>query len=147
MNEAFLKARIYPRPADMKWSKNADQLMVNATVAIWICHPVRCCPTPPCSGLRLPYSARGTGRHESPGHKSGGYTRNPVRLLALAAYLPAFLSRPLMVNAVGGGRGEKMPSFNIDLHAGRGKSEVEWLNVQSSAMGKSSACRRPSTNS
>ena len=33
-----------------------------------------------------------------------------------------------MVRAVGGGRGGKMPSFHIDLHTGRGKSEVEWLN-------------------
>ena len=54
--------------------------------------------------------------------------RTPVRLLALAASLPAFIARPLMVRAVGGGRGGKMPSFHIDLHAGRGKSEVEWLN-------------------
>jgi len=52
----------------------------------------------------------------------------PVRLLAFAASLPAFIARPLMVRAVGGGRGGKMPSFHIDLHAGRGRSEVEWLN-------------------
>jgi 2-dehydropantoate 2-reductase len=28
----------------------------------------------------------------------------------------------------GKGRGEKMPSFHIDLHSGRGKSEVDYLN-------------------
>ncbi|MFN3490844.1 MAG: ketopantoate reductase family protein, partial [Anaerolineales bacterium] len=28
----------------------------------------------------------------------------------------------------GGGRGNKMPSFHIDLYSGRGKSEVEYLN-------------------
>jgi 2-dehydropantoate 2-reductase len=33
-----------------------------------------------------------------------------------------------MVKSVGGGRGGKMPSFHIDLHAGRAKSEIEWLN-------------------
>jgi 2-dehydropantoate 2-reductase len=33
-----------------------------------------------------------------------------------------------MIRAVGGGRGAKMPSFHIDLHAGRGKSEVDFLN-------------------
>jgi len=52
----------------------------------------------------------------------------PVRLLAMGVKLPAFLSRPLLKKAVGGGRGGKMPSFHIDLHSGRGKSEVEWLN-------------------
>jgi 2-dehydropantoate 2-reductase len=43
-------------------------------------------------------------------------------------FLPLFLSRPLLAKAVGGGRGEKMPSFHIDLHGGRGKSEVDYLN-------------------
>ena len=53
----------------------------------------------------------------------------PVRLLAFAVkYLPLALSRPLLGKAVGGGRGGKMPSFHVDLHAGRGQSEVEFLN-------------------
>jgi 2-dehydropantoate 2-reductase len=52
----------------------------------------------------------------------------PVRALALATKIPAFIARPLMIKAVGGGRGAKMPSFHIDLHAGRGKSEVDFLN-------------------
>jgi 2-dehydropantoate 2-reductase len=33
-----------------------------------------------------------------------------------------------MAKAVGGGRGGKMPSFHIDLHSGKGKSEVGYLN-------------------
>ena len=33
-----------------------------------------------------------------------------------------------MTKAVGGGRGSKMPSFYIDLHAGRKQSEVTFLN-------------------
>jgi 2-dehydropantoate 2-reductase len=48
--------------------------------------------------------------------------------LALGTRLPDFIARPLMLKAVGGGRGSKMPSFHIDLHSGRGKSEVDWLN-------------------
>jgi len=52
----------------------------------------------------------------------------PVKLLALGVSLPTLISRPLLKKAVGGGRGGKMPSFHIDLHSGRGKSEVEWLN-------------------
>jgi len=52
-----------------------------------------------------------------------------VRLLAFAVrFLPAFLSRPLLQKAVGKGRGGKMPSFHIDLHSGRGQSEVDYLN-------------------
>jgi 2-dehydropantoate 2-reductase len=54
--------------------------------------------------------------------------RVPVRLLVLATHLPEFIALPLILKAVGGGRGGKMPSFHIDLHSGRGKSEVDWLN-------------------
>jgi 2-dehydropantoate 2-reductase len=46
----------------------------------------------------------------------------------MASRLPGFVARPIMVKAVGGGRGGKMPSFHIDLHAGRKNSEVEWLH-------------------
>jgi 2-dehydropantoate 2-reductase len=52
----------------------------------------------------------------------------PVRLLALGAKLPPALSRPLLAQSVGKGRGNKMPSFHIDLHSGRGQSEVDYLN-------------------
>jgi 2-dehydropantoate 2-reductase len=52
----------------------------------------------------------------------------PVRLLALGARLPFTLSKLLIQRSVGRGRGAKMPSFHIDLHSGRGKSEVDYLN-------------------
>lgn len=53
----------------------------------------------------------------------------PVRLLGFAAQrLPRFIAQPALTRALGSGRGDKMPSFHIDLHAGRGKSEVAWLN-------------------
>jgi 2-dehydropantoate 2-reductase len=53
----------------------------------------------------------------------------PVRLLAwLLNALPLRLSQPLLRQALGKGRGAKMPSFHIDLHSGRKQSEVEYLN-------------------
>ena len=52
----------------------------------------------------------------------------PVRALAFAVRLPLWLSKPLLARAAGGGRGGKMPSFHIDLHSGRGKSEVDYLH-------------------
>jgi 2-dehydropantoate 2-reductase len=52
----------------------------------------------------------------------------PVRALAYATTLPLWLSKPLLSRAAGAGRGAKMPSFHIDLHNGRGKSEVEYLH-------------------
>lgn len=54
---------------------------------------------------------------------------HPVRALALAAErLPCFIAQPALTKALGSGRGDKMPSFHIDLHSGRGRSEVEYLN-------------------
>jgi 2-dehydropantoate 2-reductase len=53
----------------------------------------------------------------------------PVRALALAASrLPRFIAQPALTRALGGGRGDKMPSFHIDLHGGRGQTEVRFLN-------------------
>ena len=53
----------------------------------------------------------------------------PVRLLCVVfRYLPPRLARKVLTNAVGGGRGSKMPSFHIDLHSGSKENEVEFLN-------------------
>ena len=52
----------------------------------------------------------------------------PVRALAFATRLPLWVSRPLLGACRGRGRGGKMPSFHIDLHSGRGQSEVEYLH-------------------
>jgi 2-dehydropantoate 2-reductase len=52
----------------------------------------------------------------------------PVRALAFATTLPLWLSKPFLGRAAGAGRGGKMPSFHIDLHSGRGKSEVDFLH-------------------
>jgi 2-dehydropantoate 2-reductase len=55
--------------------------------------------------------------------------RAPIRALAFAVRnLPIGISRPFLKFAISGGRGGKMPSFHIDLHNKRGKSEVDYLN-------------------
>jgi 2-dehydropantoate 2-reductase len=128
LNGASLKARLYPRPADMKWSKMVTNLMVNATVAILDMPPRAVLTHPGLFRLEIAILREALAVMKTQGIHVVDLPGTPVRLLALAAYLPAFVSRPLMVRAVGGGRGGKMPSFHIDLQAGRGKSEVEWLN-------------------
>ena len=42
--------------------------------------------------------------------------------------LPKSMLKPIMTNLVSSGRGDKMPSFQIDLLAGKGKSEVIYHN-------------------
>jgi 2-dehydropantoate 2-reductase len=128
LNGASLNARLYPRPADMKWSKMLTNLMVNSTVAILDMPPRAVLAHPGLFRLEIAILRETLAVMKAQGIRVVDTPRTPVRLLALAAHLPAFISRPLMVRAVGGGRGGKMPSFHIDLHSGRGKSEVEWLN-------------------
>jgi 2-dehydropantoate 2-reductase len=128
LNGASLQARLYPRPADMKWSKMLTNLMVNASVAILDMPPRAVLAHPGLFRLEIALLREALAVMRAQGIRVVDVPGTPVRLLAVAATLPAFLSRPLMVRAVGGGRGGKMPSFHIDLHAGRGRSEVEWIN-------------------
>jgi 2-dehydropantoate 2-reductase len=126
--DASLKPRLYPRPIDMKWSKMLTNLMANATVAILDLPPSEVLAHPGLYRIEIAILREAMAVMKAQGIRVVDLPGTPVRLLALAAKLPSYLSRPLMGRAIGGGRGGKMPSFHIDLHAGRGKSEVEWLN-------------------
>jgi len=53
----------------------------------------------------------------------------PFRILApLIRRLPKSILRGVLRRQVSSGRGGKMPSLHIDLHSGKGRSEVGWLN-------------------
>lgn len=127
-NNAGLNARLYLKANDMKWSKMLTNLMANATSAILDMTPAEIFAHPGLYRLEVEQlrealrvmAARGIGIVNLP--------HTPVRLLALGIRLPPMLSRPLLIRAVGSGRGGKMPSFHIDLHSGRGQSEVDFLN-------------------
>jgi 2-dehydropantoate 2-reductase len=129
MDAARLNARLFARAPDMKWSKMLTNLIANATSAILDMTPGEIFAHPGLYRLEIGQlrealrvmAARGIEAVDLPG--------TPVRLLAFAVrFLPLAVSRPLLARAVGGGRGNKMPSFHIDLYAGRGQSEVDYLN-------------------
>lgn len=50
--------------------------------------------------------------------------------------MPKLLLQPLMTQIVARGRGDKMPSFHIDLASGKGKSEVIYHNGMVAKMGQ-----------
>ena len=129
LNDADLVARGYPAPGPMKWSKLLTNLTGNATSAI----------------LDLPVGALFADKRlfeveiavlreclavmRALGHRPVDLPGTPVRALAFAARrLPRFIAQPALTKALGGGRGDKMPSFHIDLHSGRGQTEVRFLN-------------------
>lgn len=129
LQNAGLKPRLYASAADMKWSKMLTNLIANASSAILDMTPGEIFADPRLYGMEIQQlretlnvmKALGIGVVDLPG--------TPVRALAAAVrYTPQAISRPFLQRAVGHGRGGKMPSFHIDLHQHRGKSEVEYLN-------------------
>lgn len=129
LDAAGLNAVKYARADSMKWSKLLTNLWANATSAILDMSPKEIYGHPGLCRLELAMereALRVMRRLHIPVCDLPG---TPVRLMAsVIRYLPNFLSAPLLQPAIGKGRGDKMPSFHIDLHSGRGKSEVGFLN-------------------
>jgi 2-dehydropantoate 2-reductase len=127
-DQASLKPRQYPDASAMKWSKMLTNLLANATSAILDMSPGEIFAHPGLYRLEILQLREALQVMAAQAIHPVDLPGTPVRLLALGARLPLNLSRPLLKRAVGGGRGGKMPSFHIDLHSGRGKSEVDYLN-------------------
>lgn len=128
MSEAGLNTRLYPRAADMKWSKLLTNLLANATSAILDLTPAEIFAHPGLYRLEVAQLREALRVMKALDAKVVDLPRVPARLLALATGWPLALSRPLLARAVGGGRGAKMPSLHIDLRSGRRESEVEYLH-------------------
>jgi 2-dehydropantoate 2-reductase len=129
LNQAGLRAQLFRNAPQMKWSKMFTNLIANATSAILDMTPAQIFMDPRLYRLEIE-QLRETLRVM---HACNLHIINlpgvPVRLLAWAVWnLPPSISQPLLIRAVAGGRGAKMPSFHIDLYGGRGKSEVDALN-------------------
>ena len=125
---AFLNARAFSDADSMKWSKMLTNLLANPLSAILDMsaaeiyahndlYKVEIDMLRECLAVM---AAQNIDVVDLPG--------TPVRALAFATTLPLWLSKPLLGRAAGSGRGDKMPSFHIDLHSGRGKSEVDYLH-------------------
>jgi 2-dehydropantoate 2-reductase len=128
LNAAGLNARLFLHAADMKWSKMLTNLPANATAAILNMTAAEVFAHPGLFRLEMRMLRETLAVMRANHIHVLDLPRVPVRSLALGTRLPEFIARPLMLKAIGGGRGGKMPSFHIDLHSGRGKSEVDWLN-------------------
>jgi len=129
LNEAGLNARLYPSASAMKWSKLLTNLLANASSAILGMTPAEIFAHPGLFQIETAQLREALAVMRAQGIPVVDLPETPVRLLAFAIRsLPTGLSRPLLARAVGSGRGGKMPSFYIDLHSGRGQSEVSALN-------------------
>ncbi|MFQ5616939.1 MAG: ketopantoate reductase family protein [Anaerolineales bacterium] len=137
MSAAGLNARLYPRAADMKWSKLLTNLIANPTSAILDMTPAEVFAHPGLYRLEIAQLREALGVMDALGARVVNLPGTPVKALAFAArYLPPSVSRPLLARAIGKGRGEKMPSFHIDLHGGGKYSEVGYLHGAVAAHGE-----------
>ena len=127
LNDSSLNAHLYPNAADMKWSKLLANLPGSATAAIVDMSPGEVLAHPGLYDLEIRMSHEALAVMEAQDIHTIDLPELPVRALALALRLPTALARVVLTKVIGGGRGGKMPSFHIDLHAGRRESEIEWL--------------------
>lgn len=128
LNQAGLQARAYSDGPAMKWSKLLTNLQANASSAILDLTPAEIFAHAGLFRLEMRMLREALDVMRVQGIRVVDLPRTPVRALAMLIQFPAFLSQPLLRRALGSGRGGKMPSFHIDLHQGRGRSEVDYLN-------------------
>ena len=117
--EAGLKAQLMDDGPAMKWSKMISNLLANAGSAIFNMTPAEVFSDPDGFALEMKQIRETLDVMKALGISPVNIPGVPVKALCFAVRcLPGFLTRPILVKAVGGGRGGKMPSFYIDLHAG-----------------------------
>ena len=128
-SKAGLSPKLYHDPRSMKWSKLVTNLICNASSAILNMEPAEIIADKDLYRLEIIQLREALQVMKIQDIHVTDLPGTPVRSLAFAVKrLPFGISQPLIQRSIGVGRGNKMPSFHIDLYSGRGKSEVDFLN-------------------
>lgn len=129
LNDAGLTARGYPEAGPMKWSKLLTNLPGNATSAILDMTVADIFADRRLYAIEVQVLRECLAVMTALRFRPVDLPSTPVRALAFAArHVPRVLAQPILTRGLGSSRGDKMPSFHIDLHSGRGCTEVEYLN-------------------
>lgn len=128
----------------MKWSKALLNIVSNASSAILDMTPGEVYSDPDLFNLEVEMLRETTAVMARRGLQVVNLPGSPARSLGLAVqYAPRFLLKPILTKIVAGGRGDKMPSFYIDLASGCGKSEVIYHNGAIADTGEAAALPTP----
>jgi len=127
-NNAGLVARRYPRIPDMKWSKMLTNLPANASSAILNMLPGEIFADQVLFSIEMEQLRETLQVMRALDYRVVNLPGTPVRLLAAGARFPVWLGQPIIGRVLGKGRGDKKPSFLIEVLNNSGKSEVEFLN-------------------
>lgn len=129
LNSAGLRASQLYHAEGMKWSKMLTNIMGNASAAILQMTPGEIFSDEVAyhiETLQLKEALAVMRKAEIPVVDLPGV---PVKLLMwVIKNLPESISRRVVAGSVGKGRGDKLPSFYLDLAAGKPQSEVDYLN-------------------
>lgn len=125
---AGLRARGYASAPAMKWSKLLTNLLGNASAALLNLSVAEIFAAPALFQVEMALVREALAAMRAEGAAVVDLPGTPVRALALGTRLPAALAQPILRRAVGGGRGGKRPSFQIDIQSGRGRTEAPWLH-------------------
>jgi len=131
LNQAGLTTRIYPDYRAMKWSKLLLNIVNNASSAILNLPPAEIIARPELLDLEIEAIREGVQVMGAQGLRAvrlPGYPVDWLAWLVSAGWLPPPLKRRVLRPFMRRGRGSKMPSLQLDLAAGRTRSEIETLN-------------------
>lgn len=129
LDAAGLNAKLFPEPGPMKWSKLLTNLQGNAVSAILDLSVAQVYRDRRLYEVEVAAMRECLSVMRALGYLPVDLPGTPVRALAFAVErLPRLIAQPIFVKLLGSSRGDKMPSFHIDLHSGRGQSEVRFIN-------------------
>jgi len=126
---AGLNPKLFGATNAMKWTKMLSNLLGNATAAILDMPPGKVFSNPAGYTIERGQIKEAVMVMRKLGIQVINLPGTPmVWLVRLMLDMPVWFSRPLLAKALGTGRGNKMPSFHIDLYSGRTRLESGYLN-------------------
>jgi 2-dehydropantoate 2-reductase len=122
----------------MKWSKAMLNMVGNATAAILNRHPKIVYDYGPTFRLEMAMIKEMVKVMDKRSIKTVALPGASARKLVLAVlWLPEVILQPVLTRIVAQGRGDKLPSFQLDLTAGKTDSEVLFHNGAVAEAGRS----------
>ncbi|MBE2224331.1 MAG: ketopantoate reductase family protein [Anaerolineae bacterium] len=142
LNNAGILTECLPDYHAMKWSKAFLNIVGNATSAILNRPPGAIYKVDSLFDLEKRMLLETLAVMKAQNIKVIDLPGSPATKLASGVRrAPNILLKPILTNIVSKGRGDKMPSFQIDLMAGRGQTEVVYHNGAIAKAGR--ACNIP----
>lgn len=129
LGAAGFRAVMYPDARGLKWTKLLMNMLGNATSAILDRPPEEVFDDPRLVDLEIEAWREAMAAMAAAHIRPVNLGSYPFAWLApMVCWLPKTVLRPVLRGRISGARGGKMPSLHLDLHSGRRRSEVQWLN-------------------